>query len=522
MNWLKKLFSFKKSVAKPESARLDDVGLLLGILDNLPTSIFVKDEQLRFVYSNAHHCDLIGKPESALLGFSDADFYSADIASGFMARDRAVLKTGVESMAEEMATRRDGKTRPVVTRKAKHVAPDGKIYLIGTNTDLTEIKRREEQYRLLAETVPVGVMQADESGAINFTNQLCLSHLGLSRSPASFAEVANLFAASVPGFPGLAQNFETGIRRKDGSEHRMMVITSGWNISSIGGKKSAMVSFVDISEMIGIRRTLEQNSRRLSEVVLQAKGSVTSIGTSTAALNNGAVSLSAQTEIQMANLEEMTAAIRELSQAVLKNAGHSDAASVLMLGAAKVAGEGKEMSVNTAAAMAKITEGARNIVSIVGVVEEISFQTTLLALNAAVEAARAGDAGRGFAVVAAEVRSLAERSARALKEVRSLIQESNTQIDQGARLVDSMGAKLAEIATTTNEAEGLVSLIASSTREQSVAVQQVDASIIQLENAANLNSHLMEQFTGSVDAVDQSIGKLLNLVEVDSTERKAA
>ena len=172
--------------------------------------------------------------------------------------------------------------------------------------------------------------------------------------------------------------------------------------------------------------------------------------------------------------------------------------------------------------MAKITEGARNIVSIVGVVEEISFQTTLLALNAAVEAARAGDAGRGFAVVAAEVRSLAERSARALKEVRSLIQESNTQIDQGARLVDSMGAKLAEIATTTNEAEGLVSLIASSTREQSVAVQQVDASIIQLENAANLNSHLMEQFTGSVDAVDQSIGKLLNLVEVDSTERKAA
>ena len=212
MKWLKKVFSFKKTIAKPESARLDNVGVLLGILDNLPTSIFVKDEQLRFVYSNAGHCDLIGKPESALLGFSDADFYSADIASGFMARDRAVLKTGAASVTEEMATRRDGKTRPVVTRKAKHVAPDGKTYLIGTNTDLTEIKRREEQYRLLAETVPVGVMRVDESGAINFTNQLCLSHLGLSHSPASFAEVADLFAVSPPGFPGLAQNFESGIK----------------------------------------------------------------------------------------------------------------------------------------------------------------------------------------------------------------------------------------------------------------------------------------------------------------------
>ncbi|MDP9130110.1 MAG: methyl-accepting chemotaxis protein, partial [Candidatus Binatota bacterium] len=174
----------------------------------------------------------------------------------------------------------------------------------------------------------------------------------------------------------------------------------------------------------------------------------------------------------------------------------------------------------TAAAMVKITDAARNIVSIVGLVEEISFQTSLLALNAAVEAARAGDAGRGFAVVAAEVRSLAEKSARALKEVRLLIQESNTQIDQGAQLVDSMGAKLTEIATTTNEAAGLVSLIASSSREQSVAVRQVDTSITQLEKAANLNTHLMEQFAGSVDAVDQSIGKLMNLVV--STERKAA
>ena len=194
--------------------------------------------------------------------------------------------------------------------------------------------------------------------------------------------------------------------------------------------------------------------------------------------------------------------------------------AILMLDAAKVAGEGKEMSVDTAAAMVKITDAARNIVSIVGLVEEISFQTSLLALNAAVEAARAGDAGRGFAVVAAEVRSLAEKSARALKEVRLLIQESNTQIDQGAQFVDSMGAKLTEIATTTNEAAGLVSHIASSSREQSVAVRQVDTSISQLEKAANLNTQLMEQFAVSVDAVDRSIGKLMNLVV--STERKAA
>ena len=60
-------------------------------MDNLPTSIFVKDEHLRFVFSNKGHCDLIGKPESELLGKSDSDFYSEEESRGFIANDRRVI-----------------------------------------------------------------------------------------------------------------------------------------------------------------------------------------------------------------------------------------------------------------------------------------------------------------------------------------------------------------------------------------------------------------------------------------------
>ena len=152
----------------------------------------------------------------------------------------------------------------------------------------------------------------------------------------------------------------------------------------------------------------------------------------------------------MANIEEMTAAIRELSQAVLKNSGHSDAASVLMLAAAKVAGEGKEMSVDTAAAMVKITDAARNIVSIVGLVEEISFQTTLLALNAAVEAARAGDAGRGFAVVAQEVKSLAGRTARATDDITAKITAIQHATRQTVEANGSIRETVAEVQSSAD------------------------------------------------------------------------
>lgn len=52
--------------------------------------------------------------------------------------------------------------------------------------------------------------------------------------------------------------------------------------------------------------------------------------------------------------------------------------------------------------MQHIERSSSRIASIVGVIDEIAFQTDLLVLNAGVEAARSGEAGKGFAVVAQE------------------------------------------------------------------------------------------------------------------------
>jgi len=82
-----------------------------------------------------------------------------------------------------------------------------------------------------------------------------------------------------------------------------------------------------------------------------------------------------------------------------------------------------------------LDQESREIGKLVEGITRIASQTDLLALNAAIEAARAGQQGLGFRVVAAEVRKLAEQSARSADEVRARVRDTQAQI---ARVVEAM------------------------------------------------------------------------------------
>jgi methyl-accepting chemotaxis protein len=270
-------------------------------------------------------------------------------------------------------------------------------------------------------------------------------------------------------------------------------------------------------ELLRLKNDSNVTAEKLAAIVGRTVEGMTVIKDATTQLTSGSQDLSARTEEQVSSLEEMAAAIRQMSATVRQNAENAQAANQLMVQARQAAESGGQIAVSAVEAVAKIQESSSRIADIVGLIEEIAFQTNLLALNAAVEAARAGDAGRGFAVVAAEVRALAGRAGQASKEIKGLITSSGSHVNRGVDLVNKAGQSLNDIVSSVKRVAEIVSEIAAASREQSDGVQQVDLSVNEMETVTQKNAALVEESTASLNAVDQQIESLLDVVSFFST-----
>jgi len=86
----------------------------------------------------------------------------------------------------------------------------------------------------------------------------------------------------------------------------------------------------------------------------------------------------------------------------------------------------------------KIYSNSKNILSVVGIMEELFDKINLLALNATIEAARAGLHGRGFAVVAEEIGKLSENSSNELKQITALLEKNSYDAEDASRTINEM------------------------------------------------------------------------------------
>ncbi len=126
-----------------------------------------------------------------------------------------------------------------------------------------------------------------------------------------------------------------------------------------------------------LNSALEQLERAFASVEQSAKA----VGSGTQEIAVAANDLSKRTEQQASSLEESSAALNEITSRVTKTADGARSASASVTTARQVSEKGMEIVRNAADAMKRIEELSRKIGEIIGVIDEIAFQTNLLALE---------------------------------------------------------------------------------------------------------------------------------------------
>ena len=274
-----------------------------------------------------------------------------------------------------------------------------------------------------------------------------------------------------------------------------------------------------------LKGDVNQTADKLSEVVSninEAAGQITSASSEVAA---GSQDLSERSEQQASALEETAASMEELAATVRQNAANAQQANQLAAGARETAAGGGQVVSDAITAMGRIEGSSQKIEDIVGMIDEIAFQTNLLVLNAAVEAARAGDAGKGFAVVAQEVRNLAQRSAQASKEIKGLIAESSSQVRSGADLVKGAGKTLEDILGSVKRVADIVAEIAAASAEQASGIDQVNQAITQMDEMTQQNAALVEESTAAAHSLEEQarhLGQVMSFFNTGAESVAAA
>lgn len=133
-----------------EAALAQERNLLRTLIDSLPDRIYAKDTEGRFILKNEADARQMGAASThEIIGKTDFDYYSAELAAQYHADDQAVIQSGQPLInREEPSLDAAGNPGWILTTKVPLRDEQGKaIGLVGIGRDISERKRVEDELR---------------------------------------------------------------------------------------------------------------------------------------------------------------------------------------------------------------------------------------------------------------------------------------------------------------------------------------------------------------------------------------
>jgi len=278
------------------------------------------------------------------------------------------------------------------------------------------------------------------------------------------------------------------------------------------GDLSQEISTYYHGDFVNIKLAINGITTHLSEVMFEIDSASGQVEAGARQISDGGQALAQGTTEQASAIQQLTASIEEVAAETKRNAVNANQANELTLNVRTSAEVGNEQMKKMILAMGEINNSSNNISKIIKVIDDIAFQTNILALNAAVEAARAGQHGKGFAVVAEEVRSLAARSAEAVKETTVLIEGSIDKVETGTKIADDTGESLKEMLNEIEKVTDLVGSIAQASNDQASEIAQITQGIEQVSLVVQTNSATAEESAAAGEELSSQAEMLKEMV----------
>ena len=247
--------------------------LFRHVMDELPVAAFTKADDLTIEFVNKAWCAITGITKEEAVGRTDRDLFGSEDAESYSHDDAEVGATGKVIEVEEPVTHRDGTVRQMMTRKSRLVASDGSVHLVGSSTDITEVKAREraleesmrenEVFRSLIDNVPVSIYAKRSDLRQFYVNQGWCELTGFSKQEAIGKTDIEIFGVDGEAF---VDSDLAVLRTGETQEVEETVVAADGTLRHQFARKGAMIASDGSLYLIGSTTDITELKEREAEL----------------------------------------------------------------------------------------------------------------------------------------------------------------------------------------------------------------------------------------------------------------